>query len=192
MGLTTTSDNVRTPKQLRRFLSFSSMEWGILLMGLIGFLALWISFPHTAWKMYICLFGLGFLFEASMEPLFTYHPQLRERHCIGKTDVNFLFPFAWLCVTGCTTLFTEKIILSNSFFAPIPGYILGGFIAGNLHEIIFFKLHFWNYNYEQAMFGSFKPFVPVITIAGIPVQVIAGYCNIGLMLYFFNRVIFSA
>jgi hypothetical protein len=191
MEHTTTSESTYQTKPVKRFLTFSAMEWAILLMGIVGFIALWLSFPQTAWKMYICLFGPGFLFEASMEPLFTYHPQLQERHCIGKTDVNFLFPFAWLSVTGCTTLLTEKVILSNPCFAPIPGYLLGAFIAGNLHEIIFYKLHFWRYNYDRAMFGSFKPFVPVITLSGIPIQVIAGYGNVGLMVYFFNRVIFS-
>jgi hypothetical protein len=173
-----------------RFLSFSPMEWVIILMGGCGYWTLWLSFPTAAWKMFLTLYGLGFLFEASMEPLFTYHLQLRERHCIGKTDVNFLFPAAWMNVVGCSVLLSEKVLLPHLPIPPLAGYVIGAFIAGNVHEFFFYRLTFWTYNYHAAMIGTFKPFTPVITVAGIPVQVIVGYCNVGLMVFFLIKNLF--
>jgi hypothetical protein len=170
----------------KRFLYFSPMEWAILGMGLLAIAELYGCFPATWWKIYCAGFGLGFLFEASMEPLFTYNNQISERHCIGNTDINFLFPFAWLNIVGLTSLIAEKSHLLPLF----PSYILSAVVAGNVNEFMFFKCRFWKYNYYEPMFGNFRPFVPVITISGVPVQVIVGYVNVGIMIYFLVHVMF--
>ncbi|MCX7727587.1 MAG: hypothetical protein N2053_12150 [Chitinispirillaceae bacterium] len=41
------------------------------------------------------------------------------------------------------------------------------------------------------MIGNWKPFVPVITLLEIPIQVIIGYAFIvGLTIYFMNHIMF--
>jgi hypothetical protein len=172
--------------EVKRFVGFSAMEWVILAMGLCGMVALWFSFPGTWWKIFCAGFGLGFLFESSMERLFSYHEQLSQRHCIGKTDVNFLFPFAWLNIVGCTVIVAERI----PFLPLLPAYILSALLVGNVNEFFFFKCKFWRYNYREPMFGNFRPFVPVITALGVPIQVIAGYANVGIMTYWLTHILF--
>lgn len=171
---------------IKRFLGFSIMEWAILAMGLSAAASLYLAFPCTWWKIYCTGFGLGFLFESSMERLYTYHHELSGRHCIGKTDVNFLFPFGWLNIAGLTSIMAEKIM----GMPPLAAYILAALVVGNLNEFIFFKCKFWRYNYREPMFGGFKPFVPVITVSGVPVQVIVGYGNVGILIYFLVHVLF--
>jgi len=170
----------------KRYLGFSLMEWAILIMGLFGVFCFYKVFPALWWKILISGFGLGLTFEASMEPLFTYHPQLRDRHCIGRSDVNFLFPLAWLEICALTAFFAE-IIWSGNLFA---GYIVGAFIAGNINEFFFYKSRFWHYNYDKKMIGNFRPFMPKITVSGVPVQVMIGYCNVGLMVYVLCHILY--
>jgi hypothetical protein len=171
--------------EVKRLFGFSTMEWIIIAMGCLGMAALWFCFPEKWWKIYCVGFGLGFLFESVAAPLFTYHQQLAQRHCIKKTDINFLFPFAWLCIIGLSSVLAEKIIKTPLF----PAYIIAVFLIGNTCEFIFYKLQFWIYNYREPMFGNFKPFVPVITICEIPIQVIIGYCNIGIVTYFLVHIL---
>ena len=155
------------------------MEWTILGMGLIGVVCLYYVFPEKWWKIYISGFGLGLTFEAFAERLFDYHPQLRDRHCIGRSDVNLLFPVAWLEICALAALFAEKLWNMNLF----AGYLVGALIAGNINEFIFYKFHFWQYNYDEKLIGNIRPFKPKITVSGVPVQVIIGYWNIGIMVY---------
>lgn len=164
---------------VKRFLCLSSMEWAIIGMGCIGAAALFFVFPAAWWRMFICCFGLGFFFEASMEPLFLYNEQLRERHCIGRSDVNYLFPLGWLQIVGLTALIAERLIGSQAWWA----YICGALIAGNISEFIFYKCNFWIYNYDAPLVGSFKPFMPKVTAAGVPLQVMIGYANVGFMIW---------
>jgi hypothetical protein len=172
--------------KVNRYMGFSVMEWAIILLGICGMAALWICFPATWWKISFAGLGLSFLFEAGMEPLFTYHPQLRERHCIKNSDVNFVFPLGWLSIAGWTAFAAEKVLPLPLF----PGYILAAFVIGNVHEFLFFHCKFWTYNYQEAMFGKFKPLLPVFPVGGVPIQVIAGYCNVGIMSYFLIRILF--
>jgi hypothetical protein len=51
-------------------------------------------------------------------------------------------------------------------------------------------MKFWVYNYHEPMVGNFKPFVPVVTIFKIPLQVVIGYCNIGIVTYFLVHILF--
>jgi hypothetical protein len=162
------------------------MEWILIAMGCVGFVVVWFCFPEKGWRIYCVCYGFGFLFESSTDPLFTYHQQISERHCIGKTDINFLLPFGWINILGLSALLAEKIIKMPLFLA----YIIAVFLVGNIHEFIFYKLKMWTYNYREPMFGNFKPFVPVITIYGVPLQVIIGYCTIGALTYFIAHILF--
>lgn len=155
------------------------MEWIIIILGIIGTVCLYYTFPQKWLKILISGYGLGLFFEASMDPLFTYHNQLRDRHCIGKSDINFVFPLGWMEVCGITAFIAEKILLMHSVWE----YILICFIIGNLNEFLFYKFHFWVYHYDRPMIGRFNPFRPKITAFGVPVQVIIGYCNVGIMAY---------
>jgi len=172
--------------EVKRFLGLSAMEWTIFLLGIGGMAALWMCFPALWWKIFCAGFGLAFLFESSMEPLFTYHPQLSQRHCIKNTDVNFFFPFGWLSVAGWTAFIAEKFIPLPAF----PAYLIAAFFIGNAHEFLFFHFKFWTYNCREPMMGKFRPFVPVLLVFGVPVQVVIGYCNVGIMTYFLIRILF--
>ena len=172
--------------EVKRFLGFSAMEWSIILLGGGGMVAMWLSFPATWWKIFSAGAGLSFLFEASMAPLFTYDRQLRERHCIQNTDVNFLFPLGWMSMAGWSAFLAEKVL-------PFPlfvNYLLGSLLIGNLQEFLFHHFKFWVYNYDASMIGTFKPLQPKLPIGGIPLQVIAGYVNVGIMVYFLTRILF--
>jgi hypothetical protein len=172
--------------EVKRFLGFSGMEWAIIALGIGGLFALRLCFPATWWKMFFAGLGLSFLFEAAMEPLFTYHPQLRERHCIRNSDVNFIFPLGWMSIAGWTAVVAEKLLPLPLF----PAYIIAGFVVGNAHEYLFYHRKFWMYNYHEAMIGNFKPLLPVFPVCGVPIQVIFGYCNVGIMIFFLAHVLF--
>lgn len=181
----------KTSESVPRFLSLSPREWSLILLGIIGITLLQLVFPEKGWKIYICSLGLSFIFETSMEPLFTYHIQLREKHCIAKTDLNFLFPLGWSSVVGFTTLVAEKLIIPYLSLPLIVSYMLAGFVVGNIHEFFFYKLKYWIYNYDAPMIGSWKPFIPKITFFEIPIQVILGYAFIvGATIYFINNIMF--
>ena len=171
---------------VKRYLGFSVMEWTIVFLGAGGIVALWLCFPDTWWKIFCAGLGLSFLFEAGMEPLFTYHPQLRERHCIRNSDVSFLFPLGWMSIAGWSAFLAEKVLPLPLF----PGYLLAAFVVGNAHEFFFFRCKFWTYNVQEAMIGNFKPLLPSLPVWGVPIQVIVGYCNVGIMTYFLVRVLF--
>ena len=114
-----------------------------------------------------------------MEPLFTYCPQFRDRHCVGNSDVSFLFPLGWLEIAALTMILAEKVL-------PLPGiyaYIAGGIIAGNLNEFICYKMGFWVYHYDSRQIGTFRPFIPKVTVFGVPVQVMLGYGFVGVMIW---------
>lgn len=165
---------------VRRYLGFSAMEWLILALG-VGALFVWrYVFPGNWIRMYITGFALAFLFEASMEPLFTYHQQLKEKHCIGRSDVNFLFPFGWLMTAGLTSLIATRL---PSSIPTVVTFIIGALIAGNAMELIFHRLKLWVYNHDAPYIGNWKPLMPRITLLGIPVQIILGYSIVGLMVY---------
>jgi len=169
----------------KRFLGFSWMEWTITGMGLFGAIVLYSVFPDSWWKMYISGYGLGLTFEATTEKLYTYQARLSEKHCVGRSDVNLIFPFGWLEMCALTAFFAERVWGMNLF----AGYIVGSFIVGNINEFFFYKLGFWQYNYEEKLIGNYRPFMPKITISGVPVQVMFGYCNLGAMMYVLCRIL---
>ncbi len=170
------SDAARTQKRL---LLFTAREWGILGMGVIGAVSLSVAFPDRWLKIFIAAYGLGFLYEASMDPLFTYHAELSEKHCIGKTDINFLFPLGWMQIVGLSSLVAERVLP----FKPPISFIIAGLLIGSLSEHLFFRLKYWVYHYDAAYIGNFRPFLPKITIGGVPVQVMLGYGIVGAMIY---------
>ena len=116
----------------RRFLGFSIREWVLIMMGLVALVYLKISFPLTWWKIAVSGIGLGFLFEAGMASLFTYHRSLSDRHCVQGSDVNFLFSLGWLEVTASIILVAEVIIGKGT----IPVYIMTGIVIGSFHEFL--------------------------------------------------------
>jgi hypothetical protein len=148
-------------------------------MGVVGAVSLALVFPDRWVRIFIAAYGLGFLYEAGMDPLFTYHRDLSERHCIGKTDINFLFPLGWMQVVGLTALLAQR-----GFGREGPlWYALAGVIIGSGSEHLFYALGYWRYHYDAAYIGAFKPFQPRITIGGVPVQVMLGYGLVGMMIY---------
>ena len=168
---------------IHRFLSLTLREWGLIILGVGAALTLWIVFPDKWIKLYIVTFAIGFLYEASMDALFTYHPEIRERHCIGNTDINFLLPFGWVHIVGASALVAERGLGFSSPFS----YMAATFLVGSCSEIVFYKLNYWVYHYDHAYIGKFKPFLPKVTLLGIPVQVYLGYAVNGLPVYLIVR-----
>lgn len=171
---------------VRRFLGFSAMEWVIIALGAGAVLLIRYSLPLTWWRVSIAGFALAFTWEASMEPLFTYHPQLKQRHCVGNSDVNFLFPLGWLMIAALTILIAGRL----SSLPVVLAFVVGGLVGGNVMELTFHRCRFWTYNYNAAFIGRWKPLLPKLPIAGIPLQVILGYGLMGLMVYFLVHILF--
>ncbi len=168
-----------------RFLGFSLQEWILLSLGIAAAAFLYWCFPEKWWKIYVIGFGLGFLFEASMDPLFSYAEPLSGRHCVGNTDVNFLFPFGWIFIASLAGVIAEKLLC----LPLIPGYIISGLIAGNTMELIFFKSKWWEYNYDAFWIGKYRPFIPKVPVYGVPLQVVIGYCNVGIFVFVLMHVL---
>ncbi len=170
---------------VRRVLGLSAMEWAIVALGLGAALLIRYSLPFTWWRVIVIGFALAFTFEASMEPLFTYHPQLRERHCVGRSDVNVLVPLGWLMIAALT-------ILVAGWLPQLPepvAFAVGGLVGGNLMELTFHRCRFWTYKYDAAFIGSWKPLLPKASLAGIPLQIVLGYGLLGLTVYFLVHIL---
>ena len=169
----------------KRFLGLSPMEWAIMILGVSGISCYYFLFPSTWWKILITGYGIGLTFETSTDPLFEYHAQLRDKHCIGKTDINFIFPIGWLGIYGFSAYLAETFLP----FHIMLNYVIGGILIGNICEFAYFKSKCWTYNYSASWIGTFKPFWPKITIAGVPVMVVFGYGTIGLVIYALCHII---
>ena len=170
----------------KRFAGFSLVEWLLIALGAAACGIAYYLVPVIWWKLAIVGYVFGFFFEASMEPLFTYNRQIRDKHCLGKTDINFLFPLGWLEISAFTMLLAEKVLP----FPVVPAYVVGCFIAGNINEFVFYKMGCWVYHYNAKQIGNFRPFMPKITISGVPIQVIFGYGIVGLIIYFIRYLLF--
>jgi hypothetical protein len=166
----------------KRFLWLSSEEWNLILLGLIAAGIFWWVFGQRWWRLFITAGALGFVFEASMASLFTYCEKLSDRHCIKDTDVNFFLSLGWLEVFAFTCLLAEKVLPLPS----LPGYVVAGLIVGNVNEFFFYLyVKRWTYNYDAKLIGNFRPFkTPYFNIAGVPLQVVVGYANVSIFVYF--------
>ncbi len=169
-------------------MGFFPREWAIILLGAIGVAFLYKAFSvDFLWlRIFIVSYSLGFLYETSMDPLFTYHKELRQAHCIENTDLNLLLPLGWIFILGTCTW-------SACEFSPdrlLAGYVVCSLIIGNVAEMLFFKTGFWVYNYDAKYLGLFRPFRPKVTFFGIPVQVCLGYSIVGLMAYAIVHLLF--
>lgn len=169
----------------KRYLGFTLEEISILFLGAIGLFVLSEMFVFKWWRVFIVTYSLGLCFEALMAPLFTYDKGIRLRHCIDGSDVNFILPLGWIEISS-TSAFVSFLILGKH---SLLGYIVSAFIIGNLHEFLFYKLKFWKYNYDKAIIANYKPLYPKITIAGVPIQVMIGYCNVGIFSYFIFNIL---
>lgn len=177
-GLVPMSDN-------KRYAGFSLKEISILILGIIGVFNLHYTFPDKWWRALIVSYALGLCFESMMAPLFTYCNAIRNKHCIDGSDVNFVLPLGWVEVAATTALISSLIFKEHLFI----GYIGTAFVIGNIHEFFFYKLGYWDYNYDKKMIGNYKPLWPKITLAGVPLQVMIGYCNVGIFSYFIFNVL---
>lgn len=154
-------------------------------MGIISLFILHKLFPDKWWRVFIVTYSLGLSFEGLMAPLFNYDKSLSGKHCIDGTDINFILPLGWVEINATGALLSYYLLGDHSFV----GYIISVFIVGNLHEFIFYKFNYWTYNYDKAMIGKYKPLYPKLTISGVPIQVMIGYCNVGIFSYFIFNIL---
>lgn len=170
---------------VKRYLDLSVKEISIAFLGIIGAVILYNLYPSKWWRVYIVTYSLGLCFEALMAPLFTYSKSLHEKHCIDGSDVNFILPLGWIEIASTTALVSFIIFKSHYFW----GYVVTAFFVGNIQEFLFYKLGYWKYNYDKPIIGKYKPLWPKITILGVPVQVMIGYCNVGIFSYFIFNIL---
>lgn len=155
-------------------------EWSLVAMGVVGLVSAFFV-TKNLFVVAAVNFCVAFTFEASMDLLFDYSPDLKTKRCIAKTDVNFLFPLGWNLIFG-----TVALSANNSWFGTtgaIWQYVLAALVIGNIMERVFFHFGYWTYNFDGTFLGM-KVLKPKLTIKGIPVQVILGYSVVGVMVWF--------
>lgn len=153
-------------------------EWVIFFQGIIGTVLLYFVFPDIWWKLAILNYCFAFVYEASMNPLFTYHEDLVTDRCIRGTDLNFLFPMGW------NLIFSGVAVLSNFLGGSFLTYIVAALFIGNIMEITYFNLGYWKYNFNEKYLGLYKPFLPKVLVFGVPIQIIFGYSLVGFFVWF--------
>jgi hypothetical protein len=159
-------------------------EWVILFQGFAGFLLLYVYYPDMWWKIALINYCFGFVYEASMHGMFTYHCDLVTSRCIKNTQLNLIFPLGW------NLIFSLSMVTADMMGGTFPTYILSALIIGNTMEITFHALGYWTYNYDSWYWGFFKPFRPKVVVLGIPLQVMLGYSVVGFFVWFFTNFIF--
>lgn len=156
----------------------------IFLQGVVGTVLLYFVFPENWWRFAILNYCFAFVYEVSMEPLFTYHKDLITSRCIRGTDMNFLFPMGW------SFMFALIGAVANIMDGGILIYIASALVIGNIMEIIFHNLGYWKYNFDQKYLGMYYPFTPKCLVFGVPIQVIVGYSLVGIFVWFFTKYMF--
>lgn len=161
-------------------------EIPIAIEGVISVIALYFL-RDDWWRIAIFNYCFGFVFEISMEPLFTYHEDLRTGRCVRNTDMNFLFPLGWNFAFVAIYAAASRV-LSDQWYA----YALSGFAIGTVLEVIYHQAGFWKYNYDAKFAGFYKPFQPKLTwLGGVPIQVSISYgLSVGTFVWFIMNKMF--
>jgi hypothetical protein len=159
-------------------------EWVILCQGVVSCLLLYMYYPELCWKIVFINYCFGFVYEASMHGMFSYHSDLVTKRCVKDTELNLLFPLGWNLIFSLSMIAADK--MGSTFYA----YIISALVVGNTIEITFHALGYWTYNYDSWYWGLFKPFRPKVVVLGIPLQVMLGYSVVGVFVWFFSSFIF--
>jgi hypothetical protein len=170
----------------KKNIMLTKKELVLLIQGTIGIVILFIIEPQNWWRFAIFNYCVAFVFEASMEALYTYSDDLKTARCIPKTDVNYLFALNW------NFLFVVISLAGRFFGNTYVFFLLYGFIFGNLMEILYHKLGYWVYNYDIKYMGLYYPFRPRLSILGVPAQIIIAYpFLIGSFVWFTSHLVFK-
>jgi hypothetical protein len=161
-------------------------ELSLIIMGMAG-IALLFYCRADWWRIAIFNYCFGFVFETSMEPLFTYHKDLQTARCVRNSDINCLYPLGWMLIFACI-YYCAVQFFANRWY----GHVLCGFVVGTVFEFMFHRLHFWKYHYSKKWLGLFRPFMPKITwLGGIPVQISLSYgLSVGTFVWFIMNKMF--
>lgn len=141
-------------------------ELPILGMGLVAAALLFQMHPAVVLRYILFLYAWGLVFETVTHNLWRYAPDLgKTRFSIPGLDINLLFPSGWMFLAA----------VSDFFSASWWEFLLWTGSMGTVMEILFFRLNYWTYDYDGRFLRLFRPFRPLITVFGVPVQVIAAY-----------------
>lgn len=117
-------------------------------------------------RYFLFLYAWGLSFETVTQNLWTYHPEIgRARFSIPGTDINILLPLGWVFILS------SAAALSSEFWQ----YVVFTGTIGSLMEVVFHNLRYWHYNFNEKFMGLWRPYLPKLTIAGVPVQIIVSY-----------------
>jgi hypothetical protein len=130
-------------------------------------------------RYFLFLYAWGLSFETITQNLWDYSPEIgKTRFSIPGTDINILLPLGWVFILSGAAL------VSSALWQ----YVLFTGIIGSTMEIVFYNLRFWQYNYEEKFLGLWRPYLPKVTVAGVPLQIIVSYfLVIGVMNWYFMQ-----
>jgi hypothetical protein len=141
-------------------------ELPLLFMGIGAGFLLWHEHRGNFLLALLFYYSGGLSFEAMTQNLWNYHPEVgKTRFCIPHTDINILLPFGWMFI-AC----------GGAFFASYYWqYVLITGALGCAVELTFFNLRCWEYDFDEKFMGLFRPYLPKMTLGGVPLQILVSY-----------------
>jgi len=165
-------------------------ESSIAVLGLCASVLLYVI-TQSLWYHYLLfIYAWGLSFESLTQNLWKYAPDVgHTKRCIPGTDINIVFPLGWAFVLSFSAWLIQLYpLFSNKWL----NYVFYTGIVGSCMEICYYNLKFWKYEYQQKIMHMFRPYLPKLTVLGVPVQIIIGYfLVIGSMNYFIFCKLFN-